>query len=482
MTINNSATFAITSLQGASTISGNSHLVRLGDAYLLLDLGLNVNVPIAQAYQNWKHNLLRALPEGSRDMNRLFAILVSHAHTDHVGLLPMLYRDPDLAQLKTSAGSKPKVRIIANDSTRELASVMLRDMARMYAEDETRGFSEANVTGMLRAIDPYPEDGRLHTFRDMGQVRTWHAGHILGSQMLLLEHQDMRVMFSGDINTLHQATIDPVLCPPGPIDVLIMEHTYGIEADRLQVSREEQEEEFIAALDGVLRRGGSVLVPAFAIGRAQEVLCLVAEHAQDHPNIYYDVYLDGLARSIASVYDVYQRETTTRYQEARSWIDRRLTVVGGEEERNAVIEAIRHRPGVIVASSGMLKAGSASHYYARAIAGNSEDAIFLTGYMAEDSEAALIYTAKQDALEQLGIDVRCEVRHFHFTAHAPRTGLLDFVAELNPRSILLVHGNAERSRSDPASVYNILLGEGLDVQLGQENVPFTYRGGRLITA
>jgi Cft2 family RNA processing exonuclease len=297
--------------------------------------------------------------------------------------------------------------------------------------------------------------------------------------MLLLEHQDVRLLFTGDINTLTQATIDPVLCPPGPIDVLIMEHTYGIRNGYPEVSRAEQEAEFLAAVDAVLRRGGSVVVPAFAVGRAQEVLCLIAEHGQQTPDLYYEVYVDGLARSITTVYDLYPQETTPRYQSARGWIDRRLNVVSGDAERDAVLEALHHRPGVIVASSGMLKAGSASHYYARALAGDPANAIFLTGYVAEDSEAAVIYSSQQDALDRLGMEVCCEVRRFHFTAHAPHTGLLDFVHLVGPRSIFLVHGDADRSRADPGSVYNILLSEGFDIHLGRENVPFTYRGGRL---
>jgi len=476
-------TFSFTSISGASTISGNSHLIRLGSSLLLLDLGLNVNIPPAQAYQGIKANLLAALSDGKPDINRLHAILISHAHTDHIGLLPLLYRDSDLAMINTSAGSKPNIRIMANDPTRELAAVMLKDSANLHRRSAEPPFTEVDVTGVLRAIDPFPEDGQLDSFRDRGRIETWHAGHILGSQMLLLEHQDVRILFTGDINTVAQATVDPVLCPPGPIDVLIMEHTYGSESGHIQLSREEQESAFVQAVDRVLRRGGTIVVPAFAVGRAQEILCLLSEHAQNNADLFYEIYLDGLARSITAAYDYHIDETTLRYQAARKWLDRRLTVISTDDEREQFLESVQDRPSVIVASSGMLKTGSASHFYARSLAGDAANAIFLTGYMAEDSEAALIYSAnKQDALDQLGIDVRCEVQHFHFTAHAPRLGLLNFVHELEPRTIILVHGDANRSQKDPASVYNILRNEGFDIHLGQESITATYRNGRLVIA
>lgn len=476
------ADFTFTSVSGASTISGNSHLIKLGSTHLLLDLGLNVNIPITHAYQTIKSNLVKALSADKAEFNDIHALLITHAHTDHIGLLPMLYRDPDLEMVQTSAGSRPKIHLIANDPTREIAAVMLRDTANIHRETANPPFGEADVVGVLRALDPFPADGQLDPFRDRGRIETHHAGHILGSQMLLLEHGDTRIMFTGDINTIQQATVDPVKCPHGSIDVLIMEHTYGSDAGRMQFSRAEQESAFIDSIDRVLRRGGSIVVPCFAVGRAQEILCLLSEHAQAHPDLYYDVYLDGLARSITSAYDYHITETTARYRSARDWLDRRLIVVSTDTERTETLTSIKTRPSVIVASSGMLKTGSASHFYATALADDARNAIFLTGYMAEDSEASLILSGnKQEALDRLGMNVRCEVRHFHFTAHAPRLGLLNFVHQIEPRSIILVHGMADQNRSDAASLYNMLRAEGYDIHLGQENTAYTYQNGRLKT-
>ncbi|NDJ52507.1 MAG: MBL fold metallo-hydrolase [Chloroflexi bacterium] len=472
---------AFTPLTGASWISGSSHLLQMGDLNLLLDIGLDVNIAVDEAYQTFKTRLVEALPGGLSD---LYALLISHAHTDHIGLLPMLYRDPDLEWIQTTTGRKPKLRIYGSPSSSALAKVMLRDMAHIQAQS-TQAFTESDAAAAANALEPYPRNGKLHSFRELGQITTFAAGHILGSQMLLIERAGVRVLFSGDINTLQQATIDPLAKIDEPVDLLVMEHTYGSGQSGFSGQRAWQEQAFKDGLSEVIQAGGSVVVPAFAVGRSQEILALVAEHARENPEFVYSVILDGLSRTITAVYDNHPRETTERYKDARSWLDRRrLAIVQPGEDREDVLRRIEDEqangtPSVVIASSGMLKTGSASYHYAQGLAWNPANAIFLTGYTSEDSEAGILLKRKRDALDELGLEVRCRVERYHFTAHAPRSGLLDFVAQVRPRHIVLVHGDAERSLADPHSVYNTLQHAGYSVHLGHEGRTYRYFQGEL---
>lgn len=475
------ARFSFVALGGGTTIGGSAYLVDLNGTRVLLDAGLDVGTPPASSYQRLKRGLSQSGIVNS--LAELDAVLISHAHLDHIGLLPALYSDPDLPRSKTSSGHPPQIPFYASEATRELARIMLEDAGRLAMVTQAKPLYTLDaIAETVNGLEP-PKDGLIHLFRNLGQVRLLESGHILGARMILLEKDDLRVLFTGDFNTRPQLTLPASASIEGlQPDVLIMESTYGYSADDWMLPRDWQDQAFIAHIDRVLRRGGVVLLPAFAVGRSQEILGLVAEHAHQNPTLTYGIYMDGLSRTVTSCYDRLDRELSERYRALRTWINHRLTLVPDDADREALIrEQILRRPNVVIASSGMLKQGSVSYQYAVHIADDPKNAIFYTGHLAEDSEAIAFLSGDSDDLAGAGIDVRCEQRRFHFSAHAPKEDLLQFVLDVQPRAVILVHGDAGQRMRVPDNLYASLRrleSDSFRVFLGEEGHRIEHSEGR----
>ena len=473
--------FSFIALGGGDSVGGSAYLLDLNDTKLLLDVGLDVATSPSSSYRRLKHGLTQSGIVNS--LAELDTVIISHAHLDHIGLLPALYTDPGLPRVRISSGYRPQLRFYASEATREMARIMLEDASRvaMVADGKPLYTLDA-VAETLDDLGP-PKDGLLDLFHDLGRVELLNSGHILGSRMVLLEKDGFRVLYTGDFNTRSQLTLPVSVSLKGlQPDVLIMESTYGYNTDEWTLPRDWQERAFIAHLDRVLRWGGVVLLPAFAVGRSQEVLGLVAEHARQNPDLPYGVYLDGLSRTVTECYDRFDRQLTERYRELRDWIKHRLTVVPDDADREALIrERILGRPNVVIASSGMLKKGSVSYQYAVHIADDRKNAIFYTGYLAEDSEAVAFLGGEADNLADASIDVQCEQRRFYFSAHAPKEDLLQFVLDVQPRAVILVHGDASKRTQVLDNLYALLRrleSDSFRVFLGQEGRRVEYNEGR----
>lgn len=474
------AQFSFAALGGGSAIGGSAYLIDLDGTKLLLDVGLDVTASPGQSYQRLKRHLAQS--GIIRNLTELDAVIISHAHLDHIGLLPALYSDPDLPRVRLASGYRPGIPFYASKATREIARIMLEDTAAQMSRD-TQPLYDSNA--VAKTIDDLrsPKDGRLHLFQDLGQIEMLEANHILGASMILLEKDGFRVLYTGDFNTRAQLTLPAISAVKGlKPDVLIMESTYGYQIDDWLLPRRWQESAFIAHVDRVLRRGGVLLLPAFAVGRSQEVLGLVAEHARQNPDLSYNVYLDGLSRTITRCYDKFDMHLTDRYRELRAWIEPRLNMVSDDADRIILIhERILGRPNVVIASSGMLKQGSMAYQYAEHIARDRKNAIFYTGYLAEDSEAIAFLESKTNDAMDAGLEIRCEQRRFHFSAHAPKEDLLQFVVDVQPRAVILVHGDIRRSVDVPDNLYGLLQQfecSSFQVFQGKERHRVIYQDGR----
>jgi Cft2 family RNA processing exonuclease len=474
------AQFAFMALGGGSVIGGSAYLVDLNSTKVLLDVGMDVAASPRQSYRRLKRDLAQSGVVSN--LAELDAVIVSHAHLDHIGLLPALHSDRDLPRIRLSSGYRPRTPFYASKATREIARIMLEDTAAQMSQDSQPLYTSDDV---VKTIDDLrtPKDGRLHLFQDLGQIEMLDGNHILGASMVLLENDGFRVLYTGDFNTRSQLTLPELTYPKGlRPDVLIVESTYGYQTGDWLLPRQWRESAFISHMDRVLRRGGVLLLPAFAVGRSQEVLGLVADHARLNPDLSYNVYLDGLSRTITRCYDKFDQHLTDRYRELRARIEPRLTMVSDDTDRRTLIcERILGRPSVIIASSGMLKQGSMAYQYAEHIVGDRRNAIFYTGYLAEDSEASAFLERKTGNAVDTGLEIRCEQRRFHFSAHAPKEDLLQFVIDVQPRAVILVHGETRRGVDNPDNLYvqlQQLECSSLQVFQGQERHRIMYKDGR----
>ncbi|MCP4677250.1 MAG: MBL fold metallo-hydrolase [Deltaproteobacteria bacterium] len=435
----------ITMLGGASDIGASATLVRVGETRLLVDCGVRFDP--ARPLPN-----LEALSD-----DRLDAILVTHAHTDHTGALPV------------AADLFPVVPVYATPPTIELTSILLRDALKIMRLEDREGevplYSEKQIDHLTNAFVPF----HFGASRRIGEVEVTYlpASHILGAAMIHLATPAGNVLITGDYSTASQRTVPGLTRPTLPVDLLITEATYG---DRIHDDRSSAEQTFVAAAREVVENGGRLLIPAFAIGRAQEVLQILRAEIRAGRFPTVPVFVDGMVRAVCGVYGRHERYVSRALlheirRTGHPFYSDDIKPVASPSDRQAALEA---GPCVIVASSGMLS-GGASVFYAEKLAGNAKDAIFVTGYQDEESpgRALLDLTEKSDDEDRslkLGggeVQVCCRVEKYGLSAHADRMQMAGFVEWLRPRAVALVHGSkaARESLARAISCSDVIIGE-----------------------
>lgn len=382
--------------------------------------------------------------------------VITHAHHDHMGGLPVLIQE------------FPHVMVHMREATRRLVDFLLPASARLQRrkleEGETTAqplFSEEDIEHqshfyLTHALET-PFDVTGLAGETPVNARFFTAGHILGAvgaELQFEEHgQPRRVFYTSDTNMQAQSII-PGGAYPDAADVLILESTLGNDPQMEQTTRALEVQKFKQALERVIGRRGAALVPVFVMGRAQETLALLDRFKKEGA-IPADVpvYTAGSMRAIADVYDG-TRTTTPRNDPA-------FKVFGVEQHRlpyNAKRQAAAlDGPSIHVMSSGMMFEPTLSNMLARRLVEDKRNAILLVGYATEGTPARrLLEAAAQGASARDGAPpevvlhpdeglqpLRCEVGHFRLSGHSNRRDLLALVERMQPEHVVLVHGEAD---------------------------------------
>jgi Cft2 family RNA processing exonuclease len=410
----------VTPLGAARSIGASCFQVEIGPYEVILDAGTRPKGS-------------QPLPDFDR-INNPNLILITHAHQDHIGALPVFHR---------RFGSTP---MICTVGTREIAEIMLTDCLKVQEinEDFEPLFDRVDLESTLFQLqtqtigeDFYPLPGL--------KVRFINAGHIVGAVCIYLEYGDRSLLYTGDYNTTSSRTTDGLKLADLPTaDILITESTYGT---GVHPSRRSQETELLQAVAEVVRSGGNVLIPAFALGRAQEIILAIRTSALFH-SLNIPVYVDGLVRPVTNVFQdnlnflpkAVKNFVKTGGRDA--FFDSRSvpTVTSIESPRQRPL-ALAH-PSVIIASSGMMT-GGASVYYGKVLLERENAAIFISGYTDEESPGRLLQELEPGAeieLDGTKLTVRAQIRKFNLSAHADRVGLTQVIHRVNPRHLVLIHG------------------------------------------
>ncbi len=420
---------SITFLGGANTVTGSKYLVRHGRHTLLVDCGL---------FQGYKQLRLRNWTPLPVAPSQIDAVILTHAHLDHSGYLPLLAREGFQGHAWATPG------------TRELCGILLPDSGHIQEEDAAfanrHGFSKhtpalplytrKDALASLKLIKPVAFN---HSFEPMPgcQATFSHAGHILGAASLLLEIAGRRILFSGDLGRTDDFIMNPPDRAPAA-DTVIIESTYG---DR-QHPREDVLSELGPALQRLASRGGVAVVPVFAVGRAQEILHAIAVlKARGELPAKLPVFLDSpMAIHSTHLFEHFPGEHKLDARQVRD-LTHCATMVNTPEESKAL--ARRHGPMVILAASGMATGGRVLHHLAL-YAGGHRNMIILTGFQAAGTRGATLASgANSVRIHGKDISIGAEVVQLQSaSAHADAPQLVSWLRTLpqRPDQVYIVHG------------------------------------------
>lgn len=429
----------LTFLGGADEVGASCTLVEIAGKRLLIDAGIRIAPKSSRDLQASQLPDLQPISEiGGVDF-----ILVTHAHTDHTGALPLVVGQfPDVPVYMTRP-TEALVRVLQKDAQRIMA-------ANYEAENELPLFDEVAVDKLLSAIQIIEFNQPLKLGEGL-QVTYHVSGHIAGAGLLVIESVEGNLVMSGDVSKSPQRTVESIKVPRVKADILVLESTYG---GRLHANREAEERRIIESLNRVIERGGKVLIPAFALGRAQEVLQIILAYRDQFSA---PVYVDGMVRSVCDAYSIFQdllpAQTVKRARLEHLFFRENIKPIQSIQQRNELV--YNNTPMVIVASSGMLT-GGASQFYAQHLAPVAENAIFLTGYQDEEAPGKALqrlvkeHNPEEETRIRLGkesVTVRCEIGSYSLSAHADEDELVSIARALGAKEVLLVHGDASARHS-----------------------------------
>ncbi len=415
-----------TALGGGASIGASAHLVRIGGTSVLVDCGINPNVsPVVTFDHLCKRTRASGLVASLTDVS---AVVLTHAHTDHVGLLPALFR-------RFREEDKRVPPFYASDSTRGLLPLVFENIMKFSSEVP---YGEPDIATTLQHVRPPEEDGSIDWFyRDLGRLCLHPTSHLLGSTMVELEVEGRTVIHTGDLQLRETPTLNAARVPSTTPDLLIVDGTYAGSAPGRELRGwERTRQELFALLDQIVERRAVVLLPSFALGRTQDILALVLEYAESRSDADYYVYLDGQSSVVTqSIYPRFARELSQRYLELVARHRWRIKSVDRDIDLSRLIDTeIAGYPAVVIASSGMLLPDSASRRWAEALMRHQNNVLAFTGYVPEDvleevfDRNALGAVPGHSAWRQLGC-----------SSHASISDTEDLVQRLGPGAVAVVH-------------------------------------------
>ena len=411
-------------------IGDASFLLKLNGSTVILDTGIHPRKEGIESMPNY-----HSVREHDVD-----AIFISHCHLDHLGSLP------------AALSYFPQASVLMSEASAALAPTMLQHtagvMKRQHRDENgpvplyTRDDIDL-ISYVFQGVRPehdFPVFNLEKWAHDL-TVRFYDAGHILGASGIWLESKDGTVFYSGDTCAHDQEIIPGAVYPDRPVDLLILEATLGADPSAEEITRQNEEKRFATAIYDVIDNQGSVLIPAFSLGRTQEMLAMLHRLREESQIPDVEIYSAGFGEIISKFYDRTLRYTRRKNADLRLQDLDIRPLPPGDVRRGPHLR----KPSIILVSSGMMAPQTMSYRLAEVMLSDPRHGIFFVGYTAPDMPGFQVRTAQRGQFLQLGpaspeVQVQCRIERFQFSAHSHRKHLLNVVDKLKPKRVILVHG------------------------------------------
>ena len=393
-------------LGGADMVGRMGMTMEGDDMSLLVEYGLSPTKP----------------PEFPLPAPKVDYVFLTHAHLDHCGMIPQVCGRNDCTLFTTPLSA-------------EIGELMMNDTLKIAkAEDYVQPYTSGDIERTMRAV-------AAMTFNDTislnhVDVTMLDAGHIPGAAMFAFE-KDVKTVYSGDIHTESQRLVGAA--KPEDCTNLFIEGTYG---GRYHPSRKDTEQRFLAKIKEVVERGGTVLIPCFAVGRTQEIMLLLK-------NLDYDMWVDGMGRAVTRLfldYPEYIKDVKALKSAKKRF----------NEVRNGVSRDSARKGDIIVTTGGMLDGGPILGYL-KSLRNDPKSAILLVGYQAEDTNGRMLLENGCVNIDGEICKVACELERYDFSAHADHGQIVRFIEKCDPDNVIMMHSETRDLFLPDLEDYNVIL-------------------------
>ena len=399
---------------GAGQEVGRSALLLKGKENILLDYGLKLN-PASSDVDPEGDVFLSKTEYPKKIKDPLHAIILSHAHLDHSGAIPYLYKQ----SLQTPLFLTPPTLDLSNllwEDTIKIAKITGND-AGFKPQDIITANDSAYYLDYKKQIQITPNT----------KVTFYDAGHVVGSVISVVEQENQKVMYTGDFRGSESQMFRGYDKKLPAVDYLITETTYGVENHR---DRKEQEKLFTTEILETLENGGSIILPAFAIERSQELISILAKYKINN----VPIYLDGMSKKATMIFSQYP-EFFTDFKSFKKAVEK-VEFVKNRKKRDKVI----NKQCIIISTAGMLEGGPALGYI-KELGADPKNRIILSGYQVKETNGYRLEQTGKLLIDGKSYQPRAKVTKHSFSAHAGRDEILDLIKRVNPRKVICVHGD-----------------------------------------
>lgn len=428
----------LTILGGFQQVGRSCLLVRTRESSVLIDCGINPGTTSAE------ESFPRVDAE-EFNIEELDAVIISHAHLDHCGMLPLLYK---------YGYDGP---VYCSEPTQSLMSLLQLDyLDVLNREGNILPYDQKDVRDTIMHTIPI----KFGTVTDIGpdiKLTLHNAGHILGSSIAHLHVGDglHNIVYTGDFKFMRTSLLEASTVNFPRVETLLMESTYGGPNDNMP-QRYEVEQKLVATVSETLNRGGKVLIPVLAVGRAQEIMLVINDYMQKGVIPEVPIYLDGMINEVTAIHTAYpeylskELQNKILHEDINPFQSDYFVIIKNSGSRGEVFDG---SPCIILATSGMLEGGPVLEYF-RQLASDTRNSMIFVSYQIEGTLGRRIQAGLRDVsllnnegkFEAIKINMMIESIE-GFSGHSDRNQLLAYVRRMNPKPQKIIIGHGEKSKS-----------------------------------